>query len=64
MKCPCKACENRKLGCHGSCEQYQQWTADRHEINRKRFIEGINTQRSRDHEMKYRKNLKQGWRNK
>ena len=26
--CPCKGCQDRKLGSHGPCERYQQWKAD------------------------------------
>lgn len=59
-RCPCKGCEQRKVGCHGSCEAYQAWTASRHEIIRKRQIEQEKRQLSRDHEMKYRRNLKEG----
>jgi hypothetical protein len=25
MRCPCKECDRRKIGCHGFCEQYQAW---------------------------------------
>ena len=25
MKCPCKGCDHRKLGCHGICKDYQAW---------------------------------------
>ena len=25
MKCPCKGCTDRKLGCHGMCRKYQEW---------------------------------------
>ena len=60
MMCPCKGCDHRELGCHGICKKYQEWTASRHEINRKRQLDKENRQLSRDHEMKYRKNLKQG----
>lgn len=58
MKCPCKGCFRRKLGCHGFCKEYQEWAASRHEINRKRQMEKENRQLSRDQELKYRKNLK------
>lgn len=60
MRCPCKACDHREIGCHGRCEGYQEWTASRHEINRKRAADQELRGISRDHEMKYRKNLKQG----
>lgn len=25
MNAPCKGCERRKLLCHGSCKEYQEW---------------------------------------
>ena len=25
---PCLGCENREIGCHGSCERYQAWRQD------------------------------------
>lgn len=31
---PCKACIERKLGCHGSCESYFSWRKTIHEQNR------------------------------
>ena len=64
MKCPCKGCDHRKLGCHGNCEQYKAWAEEREEINRKRYAAQDARQLSRDHEMKYRRNLKQGFQNK
>ena len=51
MKCPCKGCFRRKLGCHGFCKEYQEWAASRHEINRKRQMEKENRQLSRDQEV-------------
>lgn len=29
MKCPCKDCEYRHLGCHAGCEHYHAWRADK-----------------------------------
>lgn len=30
MRCaPCKGCTERRPGCHGSCEKYRQWKAER-----------------------------------
>ena len=28
MKPPCKGCEDRAVGCHGSCERYKQYKAE------------------------------------
>lgn len=61
MKSPCLRCDQRKPYCHGSCDQYKQFTESRHEILRKKSMDQDKRQLSRDHEMKYRKNLKGGW---
>lgn len=29
---PCKGCETRSAGCHGSCEAYKNWKSERDEI--------------------------------
>lgn len=61
MICPCKGCE--KAGCgeyHDTCERYLAWTDERKAYNNRRHAEDDCRQLSRDHEMKYRKNLKQG----
>ena len=59
-KCPCKGCEKRKLGCHGFCDQYKQWRDLHDQANKKRQADVEFKQLSRDHELKYRKNLKLG----
>ena len=59
MICPCKGCE--KAGCgiyHDECEPYLEWQRYRRKQNDKRNAERCDM--SRDHEMKYRRNLKQG----
>lgn len=28
MKCPCRGCERRKIGCHTSCPEYGAWAAE------------------------------------
>ena len=25
MICPCKACTDREIGCHGECARYKEW---------------------------------------
>ena len=25
MSCPCYKCEERKVGCHATCERYKEW---------------------------------------
>lgn len=29
--CPCKGCENRKIGCHADCKSYLVWSQEMHE---------------------------------
>lgn len=60
MKCPCKDCFDRTITCHGFCEDYKKWREWRSEINEKRKNDQEVRTMSRDHEIKYRKNLKQG----
>lgn len=60
MICPCKGCVDRTITCHGVCKRYQEWKAWKDDVNRNRKEESDLRQLSRDHEMKYRKNLKQG----
>ena len=36
MKNPCYKCENRRIGCHSTCEQYISWSQE--ETRRKRQI--------------------------
>ena len=64
MKCPCKGCDRRKLNCHGFCEEYKAWRGWKDEVNRKKAADQDARQLSRDHELKYRHNLKGGWKNK
>jgi hypothetical protein len=58
MICPCKGCTERTILCHGRCDGYQQWKKEREEINRIRSMETENRQLSREHEIRYRKNVK------
>lgn len=29
---PCKGCETRSAGCHGSCEKYKNWKSERDQM--------------------------------
>lgn len=60
MKCPCKDCEIRMIGCHSLCSAYKVWKQTREVISIEREKENIRRNLSHDHEMKYRKRLKQG----
>ena len=64
MKCPCRGCTSRKLNCHGFCDEYKAWREWKDEVNRKKQQDQEMKALSRDHELKYRKNLKKGWKNK
>ena len=41
--CPCKECEERKVGCHAKCEDYKEWKAEyekaKERDNKSRHIE-------------------------
>lgn len=61
MRCPCKGCP--KAGCgsfHDECELYREWKKLRAEANKVRVAEVDTRCISKDHERKYRKNLKAG----
>ena len=61
MICPCKTCDRKGCGSfHDSCEAYQEWSAWNEEKNRKKAAEKEANGLSRDHEMKYRRNIKTG----
>ena len=30
--CPCKDCDNRTAHCHGSCEDYKEWSRGDHDF--------------------------------
>ena len=65
MKNPCLKCP--KVGCgsyHDICTEYQAFREWKDNQNRKKQEERDIRQLSRDHEMKYRRNLKQGFPNK
>ena len=64
MKSPCNGCDLRKLNCHGFCKEYQAFNKWREEIRQKKASEKTANERSMEHEKRYRKSLKKGWRNK
>lgn len=35
IKCACKNCNDRKLGCHATCEKYKEYKTKTDEMNRK-----------------------------
>jgi hypothetical protein len=39
MTAPCLNCENRKVGCHSTCEEYIKFDKERKEIRAKMFAE-------------------------
>lgn len=36
--CPCKKCDNRHVGCHGRCANYQEWRKARGEALEKDHV--------------------------
>lgn len=59
MICPCKHCEDAGCGSyHDKCQRYKEWREELDEKKAKRHAAGELKQLSRDHEMKYRRNLK------
>ena len=64
LKCPCKDCDHRKLNCHGACKGYKAWRDWKDEVNRKKAADQDSRQLSREHEIRYRKSMKAGWKNK
>lgn len=36
---PCKGCADRHEGCHGNCEDYQEWLVMKREANAKQRLE-------------------------
>ena len=58
MKCPCKGCVDRTVTCHGRCPRYEEFKKDKEEQNKRKYLENDAKQLSRDHEIKYRRNLK------
>lgn len=41
MKPPCKDCKDRAVGCHGQCERYAEFDAERDKIRRKKAEEAV-----------------------
>lgn len=42
MKCPCRGCEERAVGCHGKCERHARWLE---------YRKSIQAERAKDREM-------------
>ena len=38
---PCYKCAERKVGCHGKCEKYQEWNKKREELRQKIYKEKL-----------------------
>ena len=61
MRSPCEKCEKKGCGIyHDLCPQYQEWKEYRQRISDKKSMEHLTGGISRDHELKYRLNLKRG----
>ncbi len=53
----CKDCENRELGCHGSCEAYIQEKAKNDEFNRQVRLSKEILAYNKDHRLELRSRL-------
>ena len=61
MICPCKGCPKKGCGSyHDICPDYQPWAKSEKKKKAKIQAENEIKSLSRDHELKYRKNLKKG----
>ena len=61
MKSPCETCERQGCGSyHDQCPEYQEMRKRLDSINQQKYFEKELGGISRDHELKYRKNLKKG----
>jgi len=49
---PCKDCTNRILGCHSTCEKYQEYAAHQAKTNNNRFLDHLKDEYFKE---KYRK---------
>lgn len=60
-KTPCYQCENRQLGCHGTCETYQQFFAARRAAEKTKGIADYaiaeRNRRRYDSRVKYKKRM-------
>ena len=41
MKCPCRYCEERHVGCHGDCPRYMEWTGQLKELREDRDADAM-----------------------
>ena len=65
MKCPCKGCDDTGCGSyHDICPKYKKWREWKDSVNKAKANDSELKAISRNHELKYRKNLKAGWKNK
>ena len=39
VRCTCKGCQDRKIGCHARCEKYQRFAKEREQIIKARQAE-------------------------
>lgn len=43
MICPCKDCQDRKIGCHSSCIKYKEFHEEREEIREVKALERVSS---------------------
>lgn len=35
-ECPCRWCETRKVGCHGTCKKYKEWSIEQEKFKKEK----------------------------
>ena len=59
MKCPCRYCEKRYVGCHAKCLDYQEWNSENEKLKNKhkeeRHIDNLLKEEKVMHKIKYQR---------
>ena len=59
MKCPCRYCEKRYVGCHAKCLDYQEWNSENERLKNKhkedRYIDNLLKEEKLMHKIKYQR---------
>lgn len=59
MKCPCRYCEKRYVGCHGNCSDYKEWNSENEKLKNKykeeRHIDNLLKEEKIMHKIKYQR---------
>ena len=59
MKCPCRYCEKRHIGCHAKCSDYQEWNNENERLRNKhreeRHIDNLLKEEKVMHKIRYQR---------